>query len=222
MNDSNTDITGLAARVEQQLDNFTAGDDPPDFEAMISELRQSIQEAPEAGPKLGPLLGKVRKAKEAVSGASFKWVKVLDGAIAIGHRPKVKTMENMAFLGVTHVLTLLSESEGARKIGHTVRRAGLEWIWLPLPSADPPGPERTREIVETFREWETALQERGAVYVHCSAGIHRTGMITYGFLRYLGHNEQEARQLLADMRSETIHGVGNHRLQWGNSLAGTA
>ena len=62
------------------------------------------------------------------------------------------------------------------------------------------------------------LQQGHKIYIHCSAGIHRTGMITYGLLRYLGKDTNEAKQLLHQLREVTAAQVGDERLNWGDQF----
>src|SRR5687768_11831120 len=88
--------------------------------------------------------------------------------------------------GCTHVLTLLSEREGAQSIGAAASRAGLAWIWFPLDNADPLDEGRDPEVRELFDRVGRLLEEGSSVVIHCSAGIHRTGMIGYALLRHVG------------------------------------
>lgn len=56
------------------------------------------------------------------------------------------------------------------------------------------------------------------VVVHCSAGIHRTGMFGYALLRMVGLSADEARAKLRELREVTGEGVGKDRLAWGDGL----
>jgi protein-tyrosine phosphatase len=118
--------------------------------------------------------------------------------------------------GATHVVTLLSEAEGAADIGAAVKRAGIVWLWFPLESAVPPCEDRDAEVHLLYEGVRAALASRGKIYIHCSAGIHRTGMITYGLLRSLGLSAGEALAVLRSLREETGEGVGEDRLTWGD------
>lgn len=143
------------------------------------------------------------------------WLCVGAGQLAIGHRPKLKALASIHASGATHLLTLLSESEGAKQVGNAARKASIQWLWLPLKNGDPPDDERLAEIMLMYQTLAQILSTGGRVFVHCSAGIHRTGMITNGLLRYLGHSEEEARATLATLRPITASEVGDDRLAWG-------
>ncbi|MEZ5943235.1 MAG: tyrosine-protein phosphatase [Planctomycetaceae bacterium] len=148
----------------------------------------------------------------------INWIQVHQGRLAIGHRPKLKLIPELSSLGVTHVLTLLSAKEGAERIGQICVQERLEWIWLPLENGQPPSVDRDEDIVRTFRVMSDAIQESKSLFVHCSAGIHRTGMMTHALLGFLGFTNSESRQLLERLRGHTAHGVGDERLAWGDDF----
>ncbi len=142
------------------------------------------------------------------------------GLLAVTHRPKMRSLPEMRNLGVTHLVTLLSEREGARDIGAAAQEAGLEWRWVELADADPPPPSRDVELLSALTEIAALLHDRAAMVVHCSAGVHRTGMFTYALLRRTGLNNEDARRTLTRLRAFTAGGVGEHRLAWGERLCG--
>ena len=51
------------------------------------------------------------------SGSDVVLVPVAGGALALTHRPKLKSIPALRGLGATHLVTLLSEREGAKQIG---------------------------------------------------------------------------------------------------------
>jgi protein-tyrosine phosphatase len=144
--------------------------------------------------------------------SSFKctWVAIGGGQLAIGHRPKKKDIRQ---LEATHVLTLLSEREGALEIRAATEAAGLIWMWLPLSSGNP-AEANEREARTMLKALRQALMGGAKVFVHCSAGIHRTGMITTALLRSLGMTREESSEVLRDLRHATADGVGHERVKW--------
>jgi protein-tyrosine phosphatase len=58
--------------------------------------------------------------------------------------------------------------------------------------------------------------------IHCSAGIHRTGMFGYALLRTCGLDVDAATEALARLRAVTAEGVGQQRLAWAEELAAMA
>ena len=149
---------------------------------------------------------------------ALRWVKMLSGSLAIGHRPKLSAMKTLREQGASHVLTLLSDAEGARTVGGAARREGIQWLWFPMSSASPPNDARLPEVRDIFERIIDVLKDGGRIYVHCSAGIHRTGMFVYGLLRYAGMSACQARRTLRLLRPITMEQVGGGRLAWGDSL----
>jgi protein-tyrosine phosphatase len=144
-------------------------------------------------------------------------VAVDGGKLALTHRPKKSDIPGFRELGVTHLITLLNENEGAQDLGALAAKAQLTWIWCPLKGADITAPpEAVSAALDTGR---AALHGGGAVAIHCSAGIHRTGMFGYALLRHVGLNREAAFAKLRELRAVTADGVGMERLEWGDRIA---
>jgi hypothetical protein len=154
---------------------------------------------------------------DSMSNPNF--VPVGGGALALSHRPKHRDVPRLPAFGVTHVVTLLAEREGAKDIGDAVRRAGLTWIWCPLDNGRPPDAQCTAELRPVLAELATLVSNGATILVHCSAGIHRTGMFGYALLRQLGLEPAAARAKLIELRAVTGEGVGDDRLAWGDALS---
>lgn len=140
------------------------------------------------------------------------WKPLAGGHLAIGHNPGRNLREQLELQGCTLVVSLLSHNESSAD--ESERR-----IRLPLPGAELPKPERTPEILATFERMHAALRDGGRLYLHCSAGLHRTGLIANAFLRYLGYSAEDALALLAELRPLTAEQVGEERLRWGDGFA---
>jgi protein tyrosine phosphatase (PTP) superfamily phosphohydrolase (DUF442 family) len=147
-----------------------------------------------------------------------KLVRVGTGTLALSHRPRRTDVARLLERGVTHIVTLLAEREGAKEIGEAVRHAGLTWIWCPLANGQPPDAEVTARIQPLLAELAKLVEGGAAILVHCSAGIHRTGMFGYALLRQLGLDRSMARSKLMELREVTGEGVGEDRLAWGDAL----
>lgn len=192
-----------------------------ELEQLLSDLRKAINAAPESGRELGRYIAEISNAIKASSlSTGLNWLKVGGGLLAIGHKPGGKvSFETLKKEGATTLVTLLQEKEGAVVIGGAAKRAGLEWLWLPFSANTPPaGPELTGPL-SLFKQLQSELCSGGGVYIHCSAGIHRTGMVTYALLRYLGYHQEESLQLLGQLRQVTADQVGGARLSWGDYFA---
>jgi len=144
-------------------------------------------------------------------------VQVGGGSLALTHRPKKRSLSAYRDAGATHLVTLLTEREGAVGLGTLAKAAGITWLWCPLEGADT---NASIELVgPALCAARAAVRGGAALVVHCSAGIHRTGMFGYALLRTLGLDRTDANSALHELRAATALGVGEGRLRWGDRLA---
>lgn len=144
------------------------------------------------------------------------------GAIALTHRPKVKLLPGLVAAGATHLVTLLSKREGALALGPAAEAAGLEWVWVDVPNGQEPTTASRNAIVATLARLEPLITGGAVAVIHCSAGIHRTGMFAYALLRTHGLDPDTATATLRRLRVVTADGVGDHRLAWAEEFASAA
>ena len=185
-------------------------------------LQHTARARPELADRLMALHERLRRPDDATPNtatAELHWVRVGGGRVAIGGRPKLKALPAMRERGATHVVTLLSEAEGARDLGQAVTAAGLAWQWLPRRNGDPPHPDEDTAMAAALDAWVTLLAGGAALYIHCAAGIHRTGMFTHALLRRSGLAPADALHTLAELRQLTAAAAGTHRLEWGHRFA---
>ena len=52
------------------------------------------------------------------------------------------------------------------------------------------------------------------LFMHCAAGIHRTGTILYTLLRACGESKESALQAMKFIRTETFNKCGTNRLNY--------
>lgn len=153
------------------------------------------------------------------SEVEVNFVKVGNGRIALYHRPKGTDFPLLREMGCTHIVTLLKESEHAEKYGKLTTEAGLEWVWLSVPNGKYPQGEIHERIIQAMPVLSQLLNEGNSLLIHCSAGIHRTGTIAYGLLRWRGVESKKAMALIHKMRKETAEGMMEKRMQWGDDNA---
>ncbi|MCH2175984.1 MAG: tyrosine-protein phosphatase [Lentisphaeria bacterium] len=184
----------------------------------INQIQRILVENPELRSVLGPYIGRLKRVEKVIP-FELSWCSLKAGRICIGHRPKVKEINSMKSAGVTHILTLLSEKEGALQIQKATKKAEIGWMWLPLPNAKVPDANLDHQIETVFKNCKEVFSDEGSIYIHCSAGIHRTGMITNALLRFLGYSQPEAGRMLTSMRQITHNQVGEERLNYGGKWA---
>lgn len=151
--------------------------------------------------------------------AVYHFVKVGNGRLALYHRPRHTDFADLHEMGCTHVVTLLKESERAAGFGLMAGKAGLDWIWIPVPNGNYPIGEVHERLIEAMPRLSKILDDGGSILIHCSAGIHRTGTVAYGLLRWRGVEREEAMQIIRSARQETADGMMEKRRRWGDENA---
>lgn len=147
------------------------------------------------------------------------WVPIGSGRIALSHRPKLKDIAKLPDLGCRRVVTIQGMREAPGQIERAVRQAGLAWTWIAVGNARFPAGENDRLFRRGLQELVAAVEAGESVLIHCSAGIHRTGMLTFALLRWLGHSQDEALNRIGAMRLQTREGLREEYLAWGNQVA---
>jgi hypothetical protein len=211
----------MKERAEQMILAMRQGKtDEKDALELLENLRTAVKENPLIGREYGQLIAQLGNAiKSRPQKADLNLVPIGNGFVAIGHKPGGKiTFSGMKAAGVSAIVTLLQENEGAAKIGIGTTQAGMKWISFPFSASKPHEGEDKEKVKTLFSQLNDLLSEGETIYIHCSAGIHRTGMISYGLLRYLGYPAEKAKKLLQQLRQVTAEQVGEERLIWGDSF----
>jgi len=154
--------------------------------------------------------------------STINFVKVGNGRLALFHRPRKVDFEMLRKLGCTHVITLLKDSEHAQLYSNLTKEAGMEWIWLPVPNGKYPEGDVHLRLLQAMPILSKLLDDGGSIVIHCSAGIHRTGTVAYGLLRWRGMNRKQAMNSIHKTRDETAKGMMEKRMRWGDENAGPA
>lgn len=155
----------------------------------------------------------------AKAASELRWVPVGAGQLALWHRPSRRSFPDIKSSGCTCVVTLLSEPEGASTLGDAARAAGIDWLWLPLPNGDTPTGASRDLLAQGIERLSASLGQGSRILLHCSAGIHRTGMVAYALLRRLGYTRTGALEQIGLMREHTRLGLQEHHLLLGDQLA---
>lgn len=147
-----------------------------------------------------------------------RWVAVSSGRLALSHRPKLKDIPKLAQQGCQRIVTIQGHNEAPGQIERTARGAGMAWTWIPVGHGKFPEDEADRLMRRGLQELVAAVEAGESVLIHCSAGIHRTGMLAFALLRWFGIPEGEALELIATMRPETREGMRAEQFAWGNRV----
>ena len=145
-----------------------------------------------------------------------QFVQVGNGRLALLHRPRATDFPLLYEMGCTHIVTLLKESEGGLRYGDMTQKAGMEWVWLPVPNGKYPEGEVHERLLSAMPQLAQLLDNNKSILIHCSAGIHRTGLVAYGLLRWRGLNSMDAMNIISQCRKETAEGMLEKRMRWGD------
>jgi protein-tyrosine phosphatase len=154
--------------------------------------------------------------------AEVCWVAVGPGRIALSQRPKLKDIPKLAEQGCHRIVTIQGHNEQPGQIERAAQQAGLAWTWVAVCHGKFPQDEADRLLRRGLQELVCAVEAGQSVLVHYSAGIHRTGMLVFALLRWLGLSESDALEKLGAMRSATREGIRQEQLAWGNQVASEA
>ena len=147
------------------------------------------------------------------------FVKVGNGRLALYHRPRIVDFSSLHEMGCTHLITLLKESEGAERYGDMAGKVGIEWFWLPIPDGKYPEGEVHEQLLDAMPRLSQLLDDGNSLLIHCSAGVHRTGMVAYALLRWRGLSSTQAMNIIHQTRKETVEGMLKKRMRWGDEHA---
>ncbi|MCR9268498.1 MAG: hypothetical protein NXH72_00775 [Hyphomonadaceae bacterium] len=133
--------------------------------------------------------------------------------IILGPRPGKKSKDSIQAQGVTDILTLLSAREQADSIKLLAKSIGAAWHHFPVDGGhlETLAGVDLSQLFLAFDEIERA-SEAPVIYLHCSAGIHRTGFVIYAYLRYRGRTPDAALAELIKLRPVTSEQVGEDRI----------
>jgi len=142
------------------------------------------------------------------------------GQLTLTHRPRLRGAPQLRAEGCARLVTLLAAREGAERIGNLAQEAGLAWTWLPLNNVRPPtGAAAWSQIADGLGLLAARLDAGESIALHCSAGIHRTGMLAYALLRVVGYPPARALDAIERMRPVTRAGLRSDHIQFGDAIA---
>ncbi len=151
---------------------------------------------------------------------TLAWLPIGDGALAIGPRPGKRSYPVLEHRGCTAVLSLLSESEGALDLRDEALARGWAWHWLPLAGAEPPAEKHDAHYRRELEALVEVIRGGQRMYVHCAAGLHRTGMITSALLLIAEGEAVDLAARIHELRPMTAQELREDRVAWARRVTG--
>jgi hypothetical protein len=140
------------------------------------------------------------------------WKAYAGGHLALGHKPGKRMRAEPETTGCTLVVNLLSHRESRAS-----SNAGR--LRFPLDGAACPSAERDPEFLLVLQRIQDELARGGRVYIHCSAGLHRTGMVAYALFRWAGLDHDASLSQIRELRELTATELTHERMELGGRLA---
>lgn len=110
---------------------------------------------------------------------------VVDDRLLRGAAPSAEGLRDLAELGVTTVVDLRAEADLADRSA-LLDELGIERFHLPIRDGQLPTAEQARELLRIVQAAD------GKVFLHCGAGVGRTGALTAWYLNATGQADGTA------------------------------
>ncbi len=168
------------------------------------------------------LRSKEKELRKIYRSKEINFIPIKNGFLSIGGRPGSGKIEMLKNTGITTVVTLLKKTEkNVDKLGELILKQEMTWIHFPLSASELPlDDEFTKNINSLYDNIINLLSKQEKIFIHCAAGIHRTGSFTNGLLQKCGFSKNEAKELIYKMRPVTgIEAVPKH-WKWSEKVIG--
>lgn len=145
-------------------------------------------------------------------------LKECNSKICFHSRPKIKDIVKMKLFGINCFLTLLHNKENLTEIKDKCISNDILWYSIELENAKI-SYFSNNKIIEIIingilKIYKKLKYEEIILFVHCSAGYHRSGMIVYCILRLFDETYEYSLKILDFIRNDVNNNIGIERISF--------
>ncbi len=149
---------------------------------------------------------------------NFYKLKGTNSKISCHGRPTPKQVRSMRQVyKVNYCLTLQKQKENPLDVLKYCQDNDIEWQLIELDGANIAYMKKkdvlTRIVEGLYIVCQKILAESLTLFIHCAAGLHRTGTVLYTLLRIFGETPESAIEAIGFIREDTKREVGNERVR---------
>jgi len=149
---------------------------------------------------------------------NFYKLKGTDSKITCHGRPTPKQVKSMRQIyKVNYCLTLQKQKENPLDVLKYCQDNNIEWQLIELDGANIAYMKKKEVLLRIvdglYIVCQKLLTENINLFIHCAAGLHRTGTILYSILRIFGETPESAFSAIGIIREDTQREVGKERIK---------
>ena len=136
---------------------------------------------------------------------------LLDNLI-IGEKPSFFALQTLKENNIDYIVSLLEKEKNIEQ-ENFCKILKIKCINYPIKNTSHKY-WSAEEIITISKNVNNLLLNNKSIYLHCFAGIHRTGSITIGILRLNGYKKDQIIQYFRKVRPVIIEEIGIDRFNW--------
>jgi protein tyrosine/serine phosphatase len=138
------------------------------------------------------IISSAQTSPSAVAGINIKNFGQMDDILYRGGQPSESDYKALASIGIKTIVDLRNDEESFAK--SAAEAAGLKYYNIPMDGVSAPSDADVAQFLKIVND-----PASGKVYMHCKAGIHRTGAM--GAVYRISHNGWDYDKTFAEMKN---------------------
>lgn len=134
------------------------------------------------------------------------WVSLLGHDVSVAGAPSQERLQTwIAEHGITDLVTLQRSDEVSSWVNELAHSRDITWHHFPISGKHMRSPSDLPSLFSLL-EWTSQLTKEShsrKIVIHCSAGLHRTGVALYLMCRGTGFSHEDALNLVKEVRHMT-------------------